>query len=152
MFKGELQQFDTPANVYSRPANLFVAGFMGSPPMNFLDCATCETGVRLKNGTELAMRVPDGAPKKVVVGVRPEHIYLADAETLARRPNAALTEAVVEVVEPTGAETIVIMRMDDKEITSRFAPDMAPDPGETIKLALDMEQACLFDPKTEKLL
>jgi multiple sugar transport system ATP-binding protein len=55
-------------------------------------------------------------------------------------------------VEPTGAETIAVMRLGNKEITGRFAPDLAPSAGETIELAFDMDQACLFDPDTEKLL
>ena len=152
MYKGELQQFDVPHAVYSRPANLFVAGFMGSPPMNFLAATVEPGGLRLRDGTRLDMAVPHETPKTVTLGIRPEHIYRADAETLARRPNAARASAVVEVVEPTGAETIVIMRLGEEEVIGRFAPDMAPDADGPVDLAIDMDHACLFDPRTEKLL
>jgi multiple sugar transport system ATP-binding protein len=152
MYQGELQQFDTPENVYSRPKNLFVAGFMGSPSMNFMSGTLTEGGVKLDAGSFIRMEVPAGTPQKIILGIRPEHIHIANEETLSRRPNAARVTARVEVVEPTGAETIVIMLLDGKEITSRFAPDLAPGTGETIELAFDMDKACLFDPTTELLL
>ncbi len=152
MYRGELQQFDRPHNVYSRPANLFVAGFMGSPSMNFLPGKTEPSGIRLESGDLLATPVPSGASENVILGLRPEHIHRADAETLARRPNSARVTAAVEVVEPTGAETIVVMRLGQQEIVGRFAPDMAPSVDETVELALDMDHACLFDPTTERLL
>ena len=152
MYKGELQQFDKPATVYARPANLFVAGFMGSPSMNFLPGAIDAGGIRLDDGTHLAMTARKGVSGKVILGVRPEHIHASHDEALGRRPNVALVNATVEVVEPTGAETIAVMRLGDKEITGRFAPDLAPSAGETIELAFDMDQVCLFDPATEKLL
>lgn len=152
MYKGELQQFDTPTNVYSRPANLFVAGFMGAPAMNFLKATKCRGGLRLEDGSILRMKVPKGAPDNLIVGIRPEHIYRSDSDILARRKNTSKVTANVEIVEPTGAETIVIVRLKDKEITCRFAPDLAPKPEEIIELAFDMDHACLFDPTTEKLL
>ena len=152
MYKGELQQFDKPSEVYSRPANLFVAGFMGSPAMNFLDASVENDGLRLDDGTRLLADLPQGLPGKVILGIRPEQIYRADTETLGRRPNLAELKASVEVVEPTGAETIVVMRIGEKEITGRFAPDLAPSTGEELAIAFDMGQACLFDPTSELLL
>ena len=152
MYKGELQQFDKPAAVYSRPANLFVAGFMGSPSMNFLPGTIAEGGIRLDDGTVLPMAPPAGVSGNVILGVRPEHIHPTHDESLARRRNVAKVSAAVEVVEPTGAETIVVMRLGEREITGRFAPDLAPAAGQTVELAFDMDHACLFDPKTEKLI
>ena len=152
MYRGELQQFDKPAQVYSRPANLFVAGFMGSPAMNFLPGTVENGGIRLQDGTLLNKPAPAGSSGKVIVGIRPEHIHRASVETLARHPDATRVAAMVEVVEPTGAETIVVMRLGKKEITGRFPADMAPEGEESVELAFDMNQACIFDPATEKLL
>ena len=160
MHQGELQQFDEPRKVYDRPANMFVAGFMGSPPMNFIP-ARFANG----DGRTLEVKGPDGAPAKialprpavaggdgaVVLGVRPEHISPA-LNGAASKPGAATISAVVELVEPTGAETMVGLRLGEREIIARFDPDDAPQVGETIPLALDMAKACLFGAKSERLI
>ncbi|SCW86780.1 multiple sugar transport system ATP-binding protein [Rhizobium mongolense subsp. loessense] len=95
MHGGVVQQVGSPLELYDRPANLFVAGFIGSPGMNFLD-ATCETsGVRLKDGTLIPLSAPlalsSGA--KVTLGIRPEHVVMSDQGGM---------RAKVELVEPTG--------------------------------------------------
>ncbi len=160
MHQGELQQFDEPRKVYDRPANMFVAGFMGSPPMNFIPA-------RFANGDGRALEVdgPNGAPAKIglarppaqaksgaiVLGVRPEHISPA-RNGAASKPGAATLNAVVELVEPTGAETMIGLRLGEREIIARFDPDDAPQVGETIPLALDMAKACLFDATSERLI
>jgi len=161
MHKGELQQFAEPRQVYDRPVNMFVAGFMGSPAMNFIPA-------RLANaeGTALEVDGPEGARATlalamplaraasegaVVLGVRPEHISPA-RENGSARPGLATLRAIVELVEPTGAETMVGLRLGEREITARFNPDDAPRVGETIALALDMTKACLFDANSERLI
>jgi multiple sugar transport system ATP-binding protein len=162
MHQGRLQQFAEPATVYERPANIFVAGFMGSPSMNFLQAETVggETGpmVALTNGRDHALlplpaatadRVGPG--RKVVLGVRPEHLTRHDAGRPARAAFGRI-DVPVEVVEPTGAETIVIVRIGEREVVARFEPDSAPLEGETVTLAVDMAKACLFDPETERLI
>jgi multiple sugar transport system ATP-binding protein len=86
-----------------------------------------------------------------VLGVRPEHLTRHDAD----RPSRAAVGRIdvpVEVVEPTGAETIVIVRVGEREMVARFEPDAAPREGETVALAVDMGKACLFDPDTERLI
>jgi multiple sugar transport system ATP-binding protein len=162
MHRGELQQFDEPRNVYDRPVNMFVAGFMGSPSMNFIPA-------RFANGEQAALDVDgfDGSPARlalarplaradrevgVVLGVRPEHISPALGDGYVMKPGHATLRAVVELVEPTGAETMVGLRLADREIVARFNPDDAPRVGETIALALDMNKACLFDAKSERLI
>jgi multiple sugar transport system ATP-binding protein len=156
MHHGELQQFDRPQTVYERPANMFVAGFMGSPSMNFLEGeVTAQDGgaaIALpSNGAAAVLSAPRTQAeltrgRKVVVGVRPEHL------TVVRNGGAAHVHAEVEVVEPTGAETIVVLRVDGRELTARFAPDDAPQEGETVPLAFDAAKLCLFDASTERLL
>ena len=90
--------------------------------------------------------------RKVILGVRPEHFNLYDEHLAERRAGFGRLDAPVEVVEPTGAETIVIVRVGEAEVIARFEPDDAPKVGETVALAIDMTKACLFDPDTEKLI
>lgn len=152
MYKGELQQFDKPAVVYSRPANLFVAGFMGSPSMNFIDAQVEEGGLRLTGDIFLKADVPSAAIGDVVFGIRPEHIYRTGSDAAVRQANLAEVSAYVDIIEPTGADTIAIMRLGEQEIVGRFSPDLAPEPGETVTLAFDMARACIFDSTTEEIL
>lgn len=160
MYEGRLQQFAEPKTIYEKPANIFVAGFMGSPSMNFLPAEVSETGngigvsVSTSAGTA-SFPLPSAYSKKleigqkVILGMRPEHLVSGakTTETLAGH-----VDAVVEVVEPTGAETITTLRIGDTEVTARYDPDDAPDEGATVNLSIDMNKACLFDPISELLL
>ncbi|WP_292595859.1 TOBE domain-containing protein, partial [Mesorhizobium sp.] len=159
MNQGSVQQFDTPKRIYDRPTNMFVAGFMGSPAMNFIPArftGSTSISVRAADGGDatlaLAAPLPAGAPKDVVLGVRPEHIYRFTTDLKSRKPAVEPMQAPVELVEPTGAETLAVLRLGDLEITGRFEPDDAPVMGETITLGIDMSRACLFDPATKALL
>jgi multiple sugar transport system ATP-binding protein len=163
MHHGSVQQFDIPQRVYARPANMFVAGFMGSPSMNFLNGrlatrngALC-VEIPLANGAVAALplaRPPAVTPDsgKVVLGIRPEHLYRYDAELKAKKPALTKLIAPVELVEPTGAETVANVRIGDREVVGRFDPDSAPEAGEQLDLGIDMAPACLFDPSTQKLI
>jgi multiple sugar transport system ATP-binding protein len=162
MHKGELQQFDVPRMVYDRPANVFVAGFMGSPSMNFLHAEIADEqgpALKLANGEGAPLRlalaaapVRQGAARDVILGVRPEHISLHHPERAADKRASAIVPATVELVEPTGAETMVGLRLAGREVMGRFEPHEAPEVGETVTLSLDMSKACLFDAQTEKLI
>ena len=161
LHRGEVQQFDAPETVYNRPANMFVAGFMGSQPMNFI---TAELGMRdgrtavffpLAGGQIASLPLLNGAGERatsgrVVLGIRPEHLSRHHPEV--RTPWQATLTAPVEVVEPTGAETMAVMRFGDVEIVGRFAPSEAPRMGEQMPLSVDMTHACLFDPATQRLI
>src|SRR5437764_195501 len=154
--RGELQQIDTPMRVYERPANLFVAGFIGSPAMNFLrgrivrqDGLQLELGfarVHLANsggtGGELAPLV--GA--EVVAGLRPEDLRLAaEARTPAREPRL---RAVLELIEPVGNEAFLNTRAGDTELLLRVSPHSLPAPGAEVTLTFSPERLHLFDPET----
>ena len=163
MHQGSIQQFDEPQAVYDRPANMFVAGFMGSPSMNFISADIVRVdgapavSVKQANGglaTLVLVRKPTSAPAdgKVVLGVRPEHLFRYDEASKARKPSLAGLTARVELVEPTGAETHAILRLGEKEIIGRFDPDHAPQMGETLALGIDMAHSCLFDPATQALI
>ena len=163
MHQGTLQQFAEPRTVYDRPANMFVAGFMGSPPMNFLPAETAVSGpaavvLTESEGQATCLPLPDdvarsvGGGRRVVLGIRPENLTRYDRRWTEERPYLARFEARVEVVEPTGAETMVIVRIGSREVIARFEPNAAPSVGETVTLAVDMAKACLFDPETEMLI
>jgi multiple sugar transport system ATP-binding protein len=142
MRDGIVEQTGSPLEVYDRPANQFVAGFIGSPAMNFIPGvyrhSSGETRVEFPGG--LSLRAPasataqDGQP--VVYGIRPEHIELAGDDGVP-------TEVVV--VEPTGAETQVFAKLAGVEISSVFRDRHAFRPGEIIRLRTDPVRAHLFD-------
>jgi multiple sugar transport system ATP-binding protein len=163
MHQGRLQQFAEPRTVYDRPANMFVAGFMGSPSMNFLP-AQVETSspasLVLAEIEGEAMRLPlpekvaasAGEGRRVMLGIRPENLIHYDRRRTEEKPYLGTIQAPVEVVEPTGAETITIVRIGNREVLARFEPDAAPAVGETVTLAVDMAKVCLFDPETQMLI
>ncbi|MFN0191634.1 MAG: ABC transporter ATP-binding protein [Aestuariivirga sp.] len=156
LHKGVLQQFDEPQAIYDRPANMFVAGFMGSPAMNFIPArVTGKPGnlaIKLAEGTasacslSLPKRFKLAAVEKAVAGIRPEHFGPAGAKD----KNALKADVIL--VEPTGSETHVLARFGGREITARFHPNQAPNVGDTIRLGIDMDRICIFDAATETAL
>jgi multiple sugar transport system ATP-binding protein len=162
MHQGSVQQFADPDTIYNRPANMFVAGFMGSPSMNFIDAEITTAEGRpavtfpIGAGRTAVLPLYNGVAdrvhgNRVVLGIRPEHLSRAGPEA-QRRAGVATMTAPVEVVEPTGAETMAVLRIGDKEVIGRFSPDEAPRTGEDLPLAIDMTRACLFDPATTRLI
>jgi multiple sugar transport system ATP-binding protein len=152
LHRGVLQQFDEPRTVYERPANMFVAGFMGSPPMNFIEAELQSGGLAFADAEGCRVfvplrRQPVARDRRVILGVRPEHL----TRTLAASNTVPLRAPVI-VVEPTGAETLVVLQAGGGEIVARFDPDAAPAVGEIATLGIDMDKACLFDPETQRLL
>ena len=159
MHQGVLQQYDTPKAIYEQPVNRFVAGFMGSPNMNFLAATVSEDGVILNggNGSPLPfadINRPAAKPgQRVLLGVRPEHFSPASenrAERFGIKP--AIVDAHVDMVEPTGSETLLMTTIDGQDAIASCEPDDAPEQGATMKLGIDMRKICLFDPQTERRL
>ncbi|RMG19066.1 MAG: sn-glycerol-3-phosphate ABC transporter ATP-binding protein UgpC [Planctomycetota bacterium] len=138
---GRLQQVGAPLEVYARPANVFVAKFIGSPPMNVLPARReGELGLRLGEGRwelppALAAARPPGAP--VQVGVRPEDLRLGAA--------GSGLPARVAVVEPLGAETLVTLDSEAGPLVARTGPEARPRPGDPVGLAAPPEALHLFD-------
>jgi multiple sugar transport system ATP-binding protein len=158
MNRGEVQQFADPDTVYNRPANLFVARFMGAPPMNTLSARLVASDGRLVavlGDGEVRLPMPEATQavgyvvREVVLGIRPECIAEAD-----RRfgEGGLLLDAQVDMTEPTGAETIVLLRLGGHEVLGRIAPDVRLQAGATARFALDTRKICLFDPITERLI
>ena len=140
---GRVEQVGRPLDLYDRPANLFVAGFIGSPAMNFIEASVTAGSdaptAAANDGT--ALPLPPGAPmgggRPLVYGVRPEDLGLAT--------NGAGVEATVEVVEPTGSTTLVFCQMAGQEVCAEFTERHDFDPGETIRLMPRLETVHLFD-------
>jgi multiple sugar transport system ATP-binding protein len=134
---GNIEQIGSPLELYDQPRNLFVATFIGSPGMNLIRGTAKAGGDVEAGGTRLpvagSFKVTDGQP--VVYGIRPEHIELAD-EGLP---------ATVAVVEPTGSETQVFLRLGESEIVAVFRERHAFQPGQTLHLRPRPEHAHLFD-------
>ena len=161
MKDGIVQQVDTPQNLYDRPQNLFVAGFMGSPQMNFME-ATVEkkdSGVYVKFGNNTlklseakAKKVIDGGynEKNVMIGIRPEDIH--DEEVFINQSPESVVEATVRVYELLGAEVFLYFTVDEiLEITARVNPRTTARPDDTLKIAFDMSKLHVFDKETEQV-
>jgi multiple sugar transport system ATP-binding protein len=162
---GVLQQLGTPYEVYNRPANTFVAGFMGSPRMNLLKAMVERTaeGLSLVFGRGGAATVIDmpanqaaGAVRayggrEVIAGIRAEAVSLAGADMVAG-PGQQFFEAQVEVIEPTGADTLVVISLGGDEFTVRLEPDVALAPGQKARFLVDLAKLVCFDPATEALI
>jgi multiple sugar transport system ATP-binding protein len=157
MRQGVVQQFADPETVYNRPANLFVARFMGAPPMNTL-AAHLETSsggtVAVIGRGEAAIRLPAPAGSEgwvgheVVLGIRPECIAEPTRHFSDASDAALIIAAPVEMIEPTGAETIVVLRLGDDRAFGRVSPDLRYRLGETARFAVDTRKIILFDPAT----
>ena len=142
---GVIQQIGTPEEIYERPANLFVADFMGSPPMNLVPATySAKDGTVRFDGhpTALAAAHPGLEDGAVIAGIRPEALYPAEGE-------ATLTLTAISV-ENAGSDTFVLLELGGKEITARLPGRMHVHAGDQVPLALDMETVSYFDPQTEQ--
>ena len=154
MKDGLIQQFGTPQEVYDDPANQFVAGFIGSPSMNFIPCPVHPGPVLSLTGTgaplELAPKVAIGglesfAGREILLGIRPEQITAAPGGSGATSRDAVL-DCRVDLVEPTGPDTYVHTRINDTRTIGRLHPSVPARPGATLALDLDLGRAVYFDP------
>ena len=158
MKDGELQQLGTPQEIYTKPSNMFVAGFMGSPSMNFIKTmvdldeeqnpiikvigtADQEHHIRLPQ----SMREQDG--KEVVIGLRPEHITEQQGDDLSATTKLDLQ---LEVLEPTGPDTIAMVKVNDQEVACRLSPEFEVSVGQMTPLHFDLSKAVFFDAQTER--
>ena len=152
---GRVEQIGTPQELYNEPANKFVAGFIGSPAMNFFNVKV--TGGKLTNNEGLNMDLPEGKAKllkeqgyegkEVILGIRPEDIQ---ASNLAQQayPNQTI-EAEVVVSELLGAETMLYLKAGSTEFVSRVEARDFRNPGEKITVALNLNKSHFFDAQTE---
>ncbi|WP_299135729.1 ABC transporter ATP-binding protein [uncultured Vibrio sp.] len=157
MKDGELQQLGTPQEIYTKPNNMFVAGFMGSPSMNFIktmvDLDDDQNPIIKVTGTAeqehhirlpQSMREQDG--KEVVIGLRPEHITEQESEDVSATTKLDLQ---LEVLEPTGPNTIAMVKVNDQEVACRLSPEFEVSVGQMAPLHFDLSKAVFFDAQTE---
>jgi multiple sugar transport system ATP-binding protein len=161
MKDGFIQQVDSPVNLYNKPNNLFVAGFIGSPQMNTMEATVEKSGddIMLKLGeysikltAEKAKAVQDGGyvGKPVILGIRPEDLH--DEEVYIAAGEANLIDADVEVTELLGAEVYLYLQIAGQPATARVNPRSTARTGDRIKMALDLNKVHVFDKETENII
>ena len=158
--EGRIEQQGAPLDLYERPATRYVAGFLGSPSMNFIDAQLAGSGhdiaVQFNDGTRLALpasraeAVANRGERGIVLGVRPEHI--SRASTTDTRPGLARYEALIDLVQPTGARTYATFKLGNTEVVAELQAHDVSQPGQRVELALDMNRAVLIDPKTDAVI
>ncbi len=161
---GEVQQVGTPAEIYNKPDNLFVADFMGSPAMNLIKTRVVEENGRrvlklARNGSlDVTLAPPitiSQAPlptgRDLILGIRPEAITDKDG---ADRNSRAIEfiDSFVDVVEPAGSDTFVVTQLGGKTITARMRSDAIITAGQTVPFAFNLDKAVMFDPETGRRL
>ncbi|MBE6617226.1 MAG: sn-glycerol-3-phosphate ABC transporter ATP-binding protein UgpC [Ruminococcaceae bacterium] len=159
MKDGLIQQVDTPQQLYDNPVNLFVAGFIGTPQMNFINCVLekKDGGVYVTFGSN-SLKLPEAKAnaevlqdyigKEMIAGVRPECIHDDDASL--RAMSDAIIETDVEVTELMGAEIYLYLVAEETNLTARVSARSQARAGDIINVALDMERVHLFDKDTER--
>jgi multiple sugar transport system ATP-binding protein len=141
MNAGILQQVGTPGDIYDHPANLFVAGFIGSPTMNFVPVTTSDSTAKASGfEVKLPKSVPAG---KATLGFRPETLTDRTSDQLAS------IDMSVDVVERLGSDQFLYGQVGSDSVTARVDPKMKVEPGDKVKLGLDTRSLHLFDAETE---
>lgn len=160
MRDGRVEQQGAPLDLYERPATKYVAGFLGSPAMNFIAARLVAEGgaiaVRLADATLLTLPAPRGEryaaqrDRTVTLGVRPEHIGRAREAGVG--PGMARCTARVRLVQPTGSRTYGTLELAGHEVIAELQAHDMPKVHERIELDIDMNRALLIDPQTEAVL
>ncbi|MCD6551468.1 ABC transporter ATP-binding protein [Thermotoga sp.] len=144
MNQGRLQQVGTPSEIYHHPVNMFVAGFVGSPQMNFLEMEVKSQGTKIflqKNGISIPVET-DPKIAKVVFGIRPENVYLEE------KPNTIKLEGEVYFAEKLMSDTILHLNIGDEKIVAKIPGDVDFKSGEKIGFFIDLGKIRLFHPET----
>ena len=148
---GIVQQIAPPLELYDRPVNTFVAGFIGSPAMNFLNGAISDGTVfeaEAAGGAPVRLPLPGSVPKgPVTLGVRPEDLYLSSDQTGRRRMSEPIS-GVLEVAEPMGNEVILYVGVGAERVVARVEPQTVPPMGSLVDLHADLDKLHLFDRET----
>ena len=158
MNSGRIEQVATPQEMYDSPATRFVAGFIGSPAMNFIPCAleSNADGASVTLGKALSLPVPEErrerysayTGKEMVFGIRPEHITERRAHTEAAQHDF---EEEVVVLEPTGMDTMVFMKLNEVDVCARSVPRAAGKVGKSMGFTINMDHMHLVDPGTDRV-
>jgi len=158
MREGQIEQQGTPLDLFERPATRFVAGFLGSPKMNFVPATVVESagsiGLQLDDGKGLALpagsRQRYAAGRKVILGVRPEH--MARALDGAEADGHVRLATAVELIQPTGSRTYITFTLGGTSVMAEVEPHDVRKPGDPITIDLDLNRAVLIDPHTNRVI
>ena len=149
MKDGLLQQFDTPMNTYNNPANLFVAGFIGSPAMNFISGIVDETGMFADASGEFKIKLTDDqksiTPGAWMLGIRPEHIHGDNGLNIA---SYYPVRVIADVLEPMGSDSYLYFKISGNHLIARLRPENRPAAGEETTLYIDRSKLHFFDTET----
>jgi len=161
MHDGFIQQIDAPQQLYDNPCNLFVAGFIGTPPMNFLNGVVKkgDKGYEVTVGEAVIPVLPERlsnekiAPydgKEVILGIRPEDLYIEP--DYMKKPNFGVLDAVVDIAEMMGSEILLYAAFNGKNMVAKVSVNNILKPGNDIKLAVDCNKTHLFDAETKNVI
>ena len=161
MKDGVVQQFDTPSNLYNHPCNMFVAGFIGTPQINFIDATiiTCsgelcalvdDITVPLPLRMQENENVKKYVGKPIVYGIRCEDMHINSSYALENKQNEITLKA--DLAEMMGSEVYIYSSINDKEIIAKVRSDTNISSGDSVKLYIDTEKVHLFDPESELLI
>ncbi|MFU0799637.1 MAG: sn-glycerol-3-phosphate ABC transporter ATP-binding protein UgpC [Xylanivirga thermophila] len=161
MKDGFVQQVDTPQNLYDFPVNLFVAGFIGSPQMNFINAKLVKENdgvyavfdnnkIKVPEGKIKRLKDPSYIGKDIIMGIRPEDMH--DEEIFLQNATDSTVKAYVDVVELMGSETYLYLTIAGQNVTARVDPRSTARAGDTIRIALDPNKLHFFDKDTEETL
>ena len=156
MNEGRIEQIGTPNDLYHKPATRFVAGFIGSPAMNFVPCRLEEVGGRLniRLTDRIAFPLPASRAaryqnvarnEKLILGIRPEHITEAKQHT---EPGVETFDVVLDVTEPMGMETLIYFMLEGIEVCGRVNPNAGARDGAPLRLAVDLNNMHLLNEST----
>lgn len=169
MKDGFIQQTDTPQKLYEEPVNKFVAGFLGSPQMNFIDAVLKKNAngqyyvefgsedSKTARGTKFQIIVPESkavaeleryVEREIIMGIRPESVH--DEEVYLNSATTGIIDCNVEITEMMGAETYLYLDCEGIPLTARVSPRTTARAGDQIKVCLDPNKIHLFDKETEK--
>ena len=150
MKDGFIQQIGTPAEIYNYPENIFVADFMGSPPMNLINATT----IKEKNDYKINIKMEDGSivsikeknksklPEDLLLGIRPENIT---ETSLKNKQNCHIIRSKVDIIEPAGSDTFVVTKIGNTEVTARFNSETQVSVGSEIDFVVDLGKISYFD-------
>ncbi|HNL10393.1 MAG TPA: TOBE domain-containing protein [Turneriella sp.] len=140
---GKLLQMATPSEIYNRPATAFVAEFVGAPPMNMIEATMDAEGLRLDgSGERLALSGSTGAPRRVILGLRPEDVHLANPS------DDHVIEATVDFAELTGPDIIVFARHGGNPLVASLAPHSRIEPDTRVRFSFAQRNMHIFDRET----
>jgi multiple sugar transport system ATP-binding protein len=160
MNKGRIEQIGTPNELYHKPATRFVAGFIGSPAMNFIPCRLEDVGgtLQIRLTDRIAFALPparaarySALPRtdKLLLGIRPEHLTEAHAHLA---PGVETFDTVLDVTEPMGMETLVYFGLDGTPVCGRVDPNAGATDGAPMRLAMDLNNMHLLNEETGAVL